>query len=56
MSKVGKCFTSRNLIEKVLRVDHSGELGAYRIYQGQMEAFQSCPWLKNDQKLMQTIS
>ncbi|XP_071131511.1 5-demethoxyubiquinone hydroxylase, mitochondrial-like [Mytilus edulis] len=36
MSKMARQKRSRELVDKIIRVDHAGELGADRIYQGQL--------------------
>jgi ubiquinone biosynthesis monooxygenase Coq7 len=43
---------SKKLIEKIIRVDHAGEYGAKRIYQGQMAVLGKTPRLK---KLLQDM-
>lgn len=36
MSQMARQKRSRELVDKIIRVDHAGELGADRIYQGQL--------------------
>jgi len=36
LSSIARKAQTRALIDRVLRVDHAGEIGAVRIYQGQL--------------------
>ena len=36
LSSIARKAKTRALIDRVLRVDHAGEIGAVRIYQGQL--------------------
>ena len=38
-SKKSKKYTDRNILEEIIRVDHAGEYGATRIYDGQIAIF-----------------
>ena len=39
-------LTSRQYVERVIRVDHAGEYGAKRIYQGQLAVLRGTKWEK----------
>ncbi len=38
-SKKSKKYTDKNILEEIIRVDHAGEYGATRIYDGQIAIF-----------------
>ena len=38
-SKKSKKYTDKNILEEIIRVDHAGEYGATRIYNGQIAVF-----------------
>ena len=39
LKKNSKTFTKREILEEIIRVDHAGEYGATRIYDGQIAVF-----------------
>ena len=38
-NKLGTSFTSKKILEEIIRVDHAGEYGATKIYDGQIAIF-----------------
>ena len=38
-TKIKKVYTDRSILEEIIRVDHAGEYGATRIYDGQIAVF-----------------
>jgi ubiquinone biosynthesis monooxygenase Coq7 len=38
-TKIEKVYTDRSILEEIIRVDHAGEYGATRIYDGQIAIF-----------------
>ena len=45
--------TNRKIIEEIIRVDHAGERGALKIYEGQLLALET---IKNNQNLKKIIT
>ena len=43
LSERAKQLRSKELLDKIIRVDHAGELGAKRIYQGQLAVLGNTP-------------
>jgi len=44
--------TNRKIIEEIIRVDHAGERGAMKIYEGQLLALET---IKNNENLKEII-
>ena len=43
ISEKAKQLRTKELLDKIIRVDHAGELGAKRIYQGQLAVLGNTP-------------
>ena len=46
--------TDKKVLEEILRVDHAGERGAIKIYEGQLLALNTIKQDKNLQKIIET--